>query len=65
MNELIHPALPFTLSRDGGRGCAFSLDDAGTLTLTAEARSDLFVDPSGTGLDRPDAGERGHARGLG
>ena len=56
MNELIHPALPFTLSRDGGKGCEFSLAEDGTLTLTGEARSDLFVDPAGTGLDRPDAG---------
>ena len=56
MNELIHPRLPFALSPDGGKGCEFSLDDEGTLTLTGEAYSDLFVDPAGTSLDRPDAG---------
>jgi regulation of enolase protein 1 (concanavalin A-like superfamily) len=56
MNELIHPRLPFALSPAGGKGCEFSLDDEGTLTLTGEARSDLFVDPAGTSLDRPDAG---------
>ena len=57
MNELIHPALPFALNRDGGRGCEFALDaETGTLTLTGEARSDLFIDPSGGSLDRPAAG---------
>jgi uncharacterized protein len=56
MNELIHPALPFVLSRDGGKGCEFALDETGTLTLTGEARSDLFVDPFSGSIDRPDAG---------
>jgi regulation of enolase protein 1 (concanavalin A-like superfamily) len=56
MNELVHPALPFALSRDGGKGCEFALDETGTLTLTGEARSDLFVDPFSGSIDRPDAG---------
>jgi regulation of enolase protein 1 (concanavalin A-like superfamily) len=58
MNELIHPALPFALSRAGGKTCEFALDDEGTLTLTGAARSDLFIDPSGESAEgeRPDAG---------
>jgi len=54
MNELIHPALPFRLAPAGGKGCAFAVDDAGTLTLSGEAGSYLFYDPAG-GLDHPDA----------
>ena len=34
---------------------AFSVDEAGTLTLSSQARSDLFIDPSGEG-ERPGAG---------
>ena len=59
MNELIHPALPFALAPGGGKGCTFALDDAGTLTLTGEARSDLFIDPAAdpsSDAERPDAG---------
>jgi len=57
MNELIHPALPLALNRDGGKGCEFALDaETGTLTLIGEARSDLFIDPSDSSLDRPEAG---------
>ena len=56
MNELIHPALPFALSPAGRKDCEFALDNEGTLTLTGEPRSDLFIDPSGAGADRPEAG---------
>lgn len=55
MNELIHPALPFPLAPEGRKACEFAVDEAGTLTLSGEARSDLFHDPAG-GLDHPDAG---------
>ncbi|HET9168842.1 MAG TPA: DUF1349 domain-containing protein [Actinospica sp.] len=55
MNELIHPALPFPLAPAGSKGCAFSVDAAGTLTLSGEAKSDLFHDPAG-GDQRPEAG---------
>ena len=55
MNELIHPALPFPLAKAGGVSCDFAVDAAGTLTLTGQARSDLFVDPAGDAT-RPDAG---------
>jgi len=56
MNELIHPALPFPLAPRGGKACDFAVDAAGALRLTGEAGSDLFVDPSGSGGVRPDAG---------
>jgi uncharacterized protein len=55
VNELIHAVLPFALRPAGGKACAFSVDEAGTLTLSGEARSDLFIDPSGEG-ERPEAG---------
>lgn len=55
MNQLIHPALPFPLAAAGGLSCEFAVDEAGTLTLTGEARSDLFIDPAGSDT-RPDAG---------
>ena len=45
--ELTHPALPFALVPAGGKGCTFAVDEAGTLTLTGEARSDIFIDPAG------------------
>jgi uncharacterized protein len=47
VTELTHAALPFALRPVGGKACAFSVDEAGTLTLSGEARSDLFIDPSG------------------
>ena len=57
MNELIHPALAFALGPAGGKTCEFAVDEAGTLTLTGEARSDLFIDPAGSsGDERPEAG---------
>jgi len=56
VNELIHPALPFPLAPHGGKACGFAVDEAGALRLTGEAGSDLFVDPSGAGGARPDAG---------
>jgi hypothetical protein len=49
VNELTHPSLPFVLRPAGGKSCAFSVDEAGTLTLSGEARSDLFIDPAGEG----------------
>ncbi len=52
MNELIHAALPFALRPAGGKACAFPADEAGTLSLSGQARSDLFI-PSG---ERPEAG---------
>ena len=51
MNELIHAALPFALRPAGGKACAFSVDEAGALSLSGQARSDLFT-PSG---ERPEA----------
>lgn len=56
MNELIHPALPFPLSAQGGKACDYAVDGDGTLQLTGEAGSDLFIDPSGGDGARPDAG---------
>ena len=56
MNELIHPALPFPLVPQGGRRCSHAVDGSGALRLTGEAGSDLFIDPSGDGGERPDAG---------
>ena len=53
MNALIHAVLPFALRPAKAR--AFSVDEAGTLTLSSQARSDLFIDPSGEG-ERPEAG---------
>jgi regulation of enolase protein 1 (concanavalin A-like superfamily) len=47
VTELTHAAVPFALRPAGGKACAFSVDEAGTLTLSGEARSDLFIDPSG------------------
>ena len=54
MNELIHAALPFALRPAGGKACAFSVDEAGTLSLSlsGQARSDVLIDPSG---ERPEA----------
>ncbi|MGZ4435571.1 MAG: hypothetical protein ACXVW7_18405 [Trebonia sp.] len=53
MNELIHAALPFALRPADGKVCAFSVDEAGTLSLSGEARSDVLSDPPG---ERPEAG---------
>ena len=53
MNELIHAALPFALRPAGGKACAFSVDEAGTLSPSGEARSDVLSDPSG---EQPEAG---------
>lgn len=55
MNELIHPALPFPLAPEGRKGCTYAVDEAGALTLTGEAGTDLFADPSGD-PHRPEAG---------
>lgn len=55
MSQLIHPALPFPLRPQGAKACGFELDDKG-LRVTGEARSDLFVDPSGDGGPPPEAG---------
>jgi hypothetical protein len=56
VNELIHSALPFPLSPQGGKACSYAVDRAGALRLTGEAGSDLFIDPSGADGARPDAG---------
>lgn len=56
MSELIHPALPFPLEPRGGKRCSHAVDKTGALRLTGEAASDLFIDPSGEGGARPDAG---------
>ena len=53
MNELIHAALAFALRLAGGKACAFSVDEAGTLSPSGEARSDVLSDPSG---EQPEAG---------
>jgi hypothetical protein len=55
VSELRHPALPFPLRAQGTKACTFELDDKG-LRVTGEARSDLFVDPSGEGGAPPEAG---------
>ena len=52
MNELIHAALPFALRPAGGKVCAFSVDEAGTLSLSGEARSDALSDPRASGPRR-------------
>jgi uncharacterized protein len=49
VNELTIPALPFPLTPAGGKPCEFAVDEAGTLTLSGEAHSDLFIDPAGSG----------------
>ena len=57
ISELNLPALPFTLVPAGGKDCTFAVDEDGTLTLTGQARTDIFIDPAGDGEgERPDAG---------
>jgi hypothetical protein len=53
VNELIHAAVPFAPRLADGKACAFSVDEAGTLSLPGEARSDVLSAPSG---ERPEAG---------
>ena len=38
VNALIHAALPFALRPAGGKVCAFSADEAGTLSLSNSKR---------------------------
>lgn len=53
MHEPIRAALPFALRPADGKACAFSADEAATLSLSGEARSDLLIAPSG---ERPESG---------
>jgi hypothetical protein len=53
VNELIHAAPPFALRPAGGKACAFSAGEPGALSLSGQARPDLFIDPSG---EPPEAG---------
>jgi hypothetical protein len=64
VNELIHAALPFALRPAGGKACAFSVGEAGTLSLSGEARSDLLIDPSASGPRRGASSECRRAVGL-
>jgi hypothetical protein len=52
-NEPIHAAPPFALRPVGGKACAFSAGEPGALSLSGQARPDLFIDPSG---EPPEAG---------
>ena len=54
MTTVIIPDLPFSLDQDGTPPCRHVVED-GALTLTAEAGTDMFIDPSGTQA-APDAG---------
>lgn len=54
MTTLTIPDLPFPLAPQGRPACGHELTD-GTLRLTAQAGTDLFVDPAGT-AEVPDAG---------
>jgi regulation of enolase protein 1 (concanavalin A-like superfamily) len=44
---LTHPALPFGLGVHGDLPVTHALDEAGTLTVTGAAHSDMFIDPRG------------------
>ncbi|MFE5209358.1 DUF1349 domain-containing protein [Streptomyces sp. NPDC056600] len=48
------PSLPFPLAPEGGPPCVFDTS-GGTLRLTGQAGTDLFLDPAGGGTP-PDAG---------
>lgn len=54
MTTVIIPELPFSLDQDGSPPCQHVLE-GGTLTLTAAAGTDMFIDPSGK-KPAPDAG---------
>ena len=54
LTALTIPGLPFSLAPEGYPQCQHRVED-GTLTLTSGPRTDMFVDPAGTGVV-PDAG---------
>jgi len=54
MTALTIPGLPFSLAPEGHPPCQHRVE-AGALILTSGARTDMFVDPAGTGVV-PDAG---------
>jgi regulation of enolase protein 1 (concanavalin A-like superfamily) len=54
VTTVIIPELPFSLDQDGTPPCRHVVD-GGALTLTAEAGTDMFIDPSGIQA-APDAG---------
>lgn len=49
--RITHPALPFALVEYGDLPVTHALEADGVLTLTGAARSDMFIDPNGTGPD--------------
>ncbi len=55
MTDLRLPGVPFPLEPSGSPACGAS-QSGETLTLTAGAKSDLFIDPTGDEGARPDAG---------
>ncbi len=55
MSDLYLPGVAFPFEPSGSPACPASEAD-GSLTLTAGARSDLFIDPAGDEGARPDAG---------
>ena len=55
MTDLFLPGLPFPLAPSGSPACQVQAA-AGSLTLTAGPKSDLFIDPAGDEGARPDAG---------
>src|SRR5258707_15645950 len=55
MTELTLPGLSFSLSPEGYPPCQHRVEDGSALILTSAARTDMFVDPAGTGVV-PDAG---------
>ena len=55
MTELTLPGLSFSLAPEGYPPCQHRVEDGGALILTSAARTDMFVDPAGTGVV-PDAG---------
>jgi hypothetical protein len=55
LREVQLPGIPFALVPSGSPACPASVA-GGTVTLTAGAGSDLFIDPAGDEGARPDAG---------
>ncbi len=55
VTDLKLPGVPFPFEQSGTPACPATLE-SGTLTLTAGAASDLFIDPAGDEATRPDAG---------
>jgi regulation of enolase protein 1 (concanavalin A-like superfamily) len=54
MTSVTVPGVPFPLAPQGAPACGYEIAD-GALRLTAQPRTDLFVDPAG-GVEPPDAG---------